>query len=139
MHAIQLHEFGPAENLRATDLPDIHPATGQVRIAVEAAGVHVVDTVLRTGVSRGPIPLAALPTIPGREVAGAVDEVGSGVDTSWLGRRVVAHLGPVPGGYAEQAVIGAGQLFAVPDGVGFPHFREPDGRGEAVSAGPTPE
>ncbi|UMG94769.1 hypothetical protein [Nocardioides sp. TF02-7] len=58
--------------------------------------------------------------MPGREVAGTVDLVGPGVEESWLGRRVVAHLGPVPGGYAEQAVCEVSLLFAVPDHVDLP-------------------
>jgi NADPH2:quinone reductase len=53
-------------------------------------------------------------------VAGVVDRVGAGVDDSWLGRRVVAHLGPVPGGYAEQAVTAVGSLFQVPESVSLP-------------------
>jgi NADPH2:quinone reductase len=72
--------------------------------------------VLRRG-DPGPVPLPTprLPTVPGREVAGVVDALGDGVDPGWLARRAVAHLGPVPGGYAEQAVTAAdGQLFAVP-------------------------
>ena len=63
------------------------------------------------------MPPPELPTIPGREVAGVVDLVGDGVDPTWLGRRVVAHLGLVPGGYAEQAVTTPDQLFPVPDHV----------------------
>ncbi len=61
-----------------------------------------------------------LPTIPGREVAGVVDRVGDGVHEDWLGRRVVAHLGMVPGGYAEQAVTSVDSVFDVPDHVTFP-------------------
>jgi NADPH2:quinone reductase len=46
--------------------------------------------------------------------------VGTGVESAWVGRRVVAHLGPVPGGYAQQAVTSAeGQLFVVPEQVTF--------------------
>lgn len=104
MRAIRLHAFGPAENLVLDDLPDLEPAPGQVRIAVEASGVHLLDTALRRGETGGPMPPPELPTIPGREVAGIVDRVGPEVDQRWLGRRVVAHLGLVPGGYAEQAV-----------------------------------
>lgn len=113
MHAIRLHAFGPADNLRYDELPDLDPALGEVRVAVEASGVHLVDTTLRRG-DPGPIPLPDLPTVPGREVAGVVDRVGAGADESWLGRRVVAHLGPVPGGYADQAVTGVDTLIAVP-------------------------
>jgi NADPH2:quinone reductase len=118
MRAIRLHEFGPAEALVLDDLPDLEPGPGQVRISVAAAGVHLVDTTLRRG-EPGPIPLPALPTILGREVAGVVDRLGPGVHEDWLGRRVVAHLGPVPGGYAEQAVCDTGLALEVADHVGF--------------------
>src|SRR3954469_23091452 len=95
MHAIRLHEFGPPENLRYEELIDPSPGEDQVRIAVEAAGVHLIDTSIRAGRSGGPFPLPALPMTPGREVAGRV--VGDG-------RRVVAHLGQAAGGYASLAV-----------------------------------
>ena len=119
MHAIRLHAFGPPDNLVLDELPDLEPGPGQVRIAVEASGVHLLDTTIRRG-EPGPLPQPALPTVPGREVAGVIDDVGPETDRSWLGRRVVAHLGQVPGGYAEQAVTGVQQLFVVPDHVGFP-------------------
>ncbi|WP_194824731.1 zinc-binding dehydrogenase [Nocardia sp. XZ_19_231] len=118
MHAIQLHEFGPADNLRHESIPDPEPGRGQVRIAVAAAGVHLVDTALRRG-EPGPFPVPELPTVPGREVAGVVDRVGDGVDASLLGTRVVAHLGTAPGGYAELTVTEAERLLAVPEGVSF--------------------
>ncbi len=119
MHAIRLHQFGPADHLVLDEVPDLEPGPGQVRVAVRAAGVHLLDTTLRRG-EAGPMPLPELPTIPGREVAGHIDLVGSGVDPSWVGRRVVAHLGLVPGGYAEQAVTTVDKLFPLPDHVGFP-------------------
>lgn len=118
MYAIRLHEFGPAENLVYEDVPDPQVTDGQVGIAVEASGVHFIDTVQRAGSAEGPLAVPELPTIPGREVAGTVDAVGAGVDPSWLGRRVVAHLGPVPGGYARRAAVAASALHVVPDDVG---------------------
>jgi NADPH2:quinone reductase len=117
MRAIRLHEFGPAENLVHEEVEDRQPGPGQVRIAVAAAGVHLIDTTIRAGVQRGPLPLPDLPAIPGREVAGVVDALGAGVDGSWLGRRVVAHLGPASGGYAELAVREVDAVHALPDGV----------------------
>ncbi|MBB5917159.1 NADPH:quinone reductase-like Zn-dependent oxidoreductase [Nocardia transvalensis] len=116
MNVIRLHAFGPAENLRYETAEDPEPAAGQVRIAVAAAGVHFVDTNIRSG-EPGPFPPPDLPTIPGREVAGTVDRVGPGVDEKWLGTAVVAHLGAVPGGYAELAVTGVGQLHEIPAGL----------------------
>ncbi|QES07498.1 oxidoreductase [Streptomyces venezuelae] len=118
MHAIRLHAFGPAENLTYEETPDPVPGPGQVRIKVAAAGVHVLDTSLREGMT-GPFPAPAeLPTVPGREVAGTVDALGEGTDPAWLGKRVVAHLGMAPGGYAELAVTDAARLHALPDHLG---------------------
>ncbi|MFE6776593.1 zinc-binding dehydrogenase [Streptomyces sp. NPDC057702] len=119
MHAVRLHAFGPAENLTYERVADPEPGPGQVRIKVAAAGVHVIDTTFRSGDPDTPYPLPELPTIPGREVAGTVDGLGEGVDASWLGRRVVAHLGMVPGGYAELAVVAAEKLHALPDDLPF--------------------
>ncbi len=117
MRAIRLHAFGPAENLRYEEVDDPVPGPGQVRIAVAAAGLHVIDTVIRSGRPQGALPLPALPAIPGREVAGVVDALGPGVDEGLLGRRVVAHLGAASGGYAELAVREADALHAIPDGL----------------------
>ena len=116
MKTIILHEFGPPENLRYEEAPDPVPGDGQVLIRVEAAGVHLVDTMLRSGAAGGgPIPVPELPTTPGREVAGRVEAVGPEVDTGWIGKRVVVHLGMVPGGYAELAVAKVESLYELPD------------------------
>jgi NADPH:quinone reductase len=115
VHAIRQHEFGPAESLIYEEVADLAPAEDQVRIAVEAAGVHLLDTMIRKGQSGGPFPLPDLPMTPGREVAGRVDAVGPGVDEAWRGRRVVAHLGMASGGYAELALAPVGALHELPD------------------------
>jgi NADPH2:quinone reductase len=115
MHAIRQHEFGPAENLAYEEVADPVPVGGQVRIAVEAAGVHLLDTAIRKGQSGGPFPLPDLPMTPGREVAGRVDALGPGIDEAWRGRRVVAHLGMASGGYAELAVAPVEALHELPD------------------------
>jgi len=118
MHAIRLHTFGPAENLTYERTEDPVPGPGQVRIAVEAAGVHLLDTALREGES-GPYPAPVdLPTVPGREVAGTVESLGEGTDTGWLGKRVVAHIGTAPGGYAELTVTEADRLHEIPGELG---------------------
>jgi NADPH:quinone reductase len=115
MHAIRHHAFGPPDVLVLDEVPDLEPGAGEVRIAVAASGVHLLDTILRRGETGGPMPLPALPTIPGREIAGVVDRG----PAEWLGRRVVAHLGLVPGGYADQAVTAVGNLFPLPDHVPY--------------------
>ncbi|MBH5335518.1 zinc-binding dehydrogenase [Streptomyces pactum] len=134
MYAIRLHAFGPAENLVYEQVDDPEPAPGQVRVAVTAAGVHLLDTTLRLGDPNGPYPPPPLPTIPGREVAGTVEAVGEGVDETWLGRRVVAHLGMAPGGYAEKAVVAAERLHALPDSLREDHAIAMIGTGRTTMA-----
>ncbi|MGC0331151.1 NADPH2:quinone reductase [Streptomyces sp. SAI-170] len=120
MHAVRLHTFGPAENLTYEEVEDPRPGPGQVRVRVRAAGVHLLDTALREGVQGGPAPVPTeLPTIPGREVAGVVESLGEGVAGLWLGKRVVAHLGFVPGGYAELAVTEVERLHEIPENLDF--------------------
>ncbi|MFE9706740.1 zinc-binding dehydrogenase [Streptomyces sp. NPDC005930] len=119
MHAVRLHAFGPADHLVLDEVEDPLPGPGQVRVAVRAAGVHLLDTALREGL-QGPAPaLPDLPTVPGREVAGVVDALGEGTPERWLGRRVVAHLGFAPGGYAELAVTGHARLHEIPANLDF--------------------
>ncbi|MFE6649587.1 zinc-binding dehydrogenase [Nocardioides sp. NPDC057772] len=118
MRAIRQHEFGGPEVLRLEEVPDPTPGPGQVRIRVEASGVHRLDTSIRAGDLPPTMPRPELPMTPGREVAGVVDEIGEGVDEAWRGAQVVAHLGPgSSGGYAELAVADETQLYRRPDGL----------------------
>src|SRR5690606_12040495 len=96
------------------------PGPGQVRVDARAAGVHLLDTAFRSGDrKRIPYDPPEPPTIPGRDTAGLVDAVGEGVDPAWIGRRVVAHLGPASGGYAEKAVREVESVHELPEGLGF--------------------
>ncbi|MCX4993491.1 zinc-binding dehydrogenase [Streptomyces sp. NBC_00568] len=117
MYAIRQHAFGAPDKLvyEEVDPPSLGP--GEVRLAVTAAGVHLMDTVLRAGREMG-MALPRLPMTPGREAAGVVDAVGAGVDAGWLGERVVAYLGHERnGGYATHAVTSADSLHRIPDGL----------------------
>src|SRR5438874_1701587 len=109
MRAIRLHQFGPPENLRLEDVDEPVAGDGQLRVVVEAAGVHVVDTRLRAGEAGGPFAPPELPSIPGREVAGRLES----------GERVVVHLGRAPhaGGYAEVGVADASSVHRLPEHV----------------------
>ena len=112
MYAVRLHEYGPAGNLRYERVASPVPGEGQVRVDVQAGGVHFIETMLRAGRRVGPHPAPGLPVVLGGEVAGVVGALGPDVEESWLGRRVVGAL-PY-GGYAEQAVAAVGALHEVP-------------------------
>ena len=83
MKAVQFDEFGGPEVLEIVELPDPHPGTGQVRIAVRAAGVNASDWKKRKGLMDGDLPQTL-----GYEAAGVVDEVGEGVADVAVGDRV---------------------------------------------------
>jgi NADPH:quinone reductase-like Zn-dependent oxidoreductase len=102
MKAIRFDRLGPPEVLQLADTNDPHPAPGQIRIRVRAAGVNPVDWKIRGGSSRRAIPMA-LPSIPGLEAAGTVDEVGGGVDGVSIGDEVFGSA--VTGAAAEYTVL----------------------------------
>ncbi|MFD0523391.1 alcohol dehydrogenase catalytic domain-containing protein [Paractinoplanes durhamensis] len=110
MKAISIKKFGGPDGLAVIDLPDPAPASGQVLIAVEAAGVGGVDVMIRSGALGFPEGF-----VPGGEVAGTVTAVGEDADPAWIGRRVWAPISTsVGGGYAEQAVAPVGDAVPLP-------------------------
>src|ERR1700684_2217858 len=67
-----------------TELPDRQPGPGEIRVKVLACGVcrtdlHVVD---------GELPHPLVPIIPGHEIVGRIDAVGTGVEGLTKGERV---------------------------------------------------
>lgn len=114
MRTLRQHAFAGPDELRLEEPPDPHPAGDELRIRVESAGVHVLDTVIRQG-RGGPRVAPRLPMTPGREVAGIVDEIGTDVDTDLIDRRVVAELGVASGGYAELTLARSASIHLVPD------------------------
>lgn len=115
MKAQQIRELGGPEVLRLTELPDLAPGPGQVVVDVRAAGVNFPDGLLAAGQYQSK---PDLPFVPGSEVAGAVLAVGEGVDGVEAGDRVMAFCGL--GGYAEQVVVDAWRVFAIPDAMPYP-------------------
>lgn len=100
---------GPAEALKAVEIPRPVPGPGQILIKVEAAGVNRPDLVQRMGAY--PPPPGAPDTL-GLEVAGEVIEAAG----RWkVGDRVCALLGG--GGYAQYAVVDARHALPIPTGL----------------------
>lgn len=120
MNAIVVSEYGSPDALVLTEVAEPIVGPGQVKIAVDYAGVNFVETIVRKGPPPGGAPKAAgsssLPYIPGNEVGGRVIEIGDGVDATWLGRPIVARLNGT-GGYAERVAADISNVYPVPDGV----------------------
>ena len=123
--------------LRVVERPVSEPGAGQVRIRVEACGICHTDA----AVIAGAYPGLKLPRVPGHEVVGRVDALGSGVSRWKIGQRVGVGLiagedgvcepcrrgdsvncqNPVvsgvsvDGGYAEMMIAEARAIAAIPD------------------------
>ena len=114
MRAVVITRHGGFEVLEVQERPEPACGPGQVRIAVRAAGVNFADLLAREGLyADAPKP----PVVVGYEVAGTVAEVGPGVDAFVAGDRVIA--GTRFGGYAEQVVVGAADVVALPGHLSF--------------------
>jgi putative PIG3 family NAD(P)H quinone oxidoreductase len=114
MRAVEISQPGPPEVLRAVERPDPTPAAGEVRIRVAAAGVNRPDILQRRG-AYPPPPGAS--DLPGLEVAGVIDLLGSGVNEWHVGDRVCALVSG--GGYATLCTAPAVQCLPMPRGTDF--------------------
>lgn len=123
MQAVVATAFGTPDVLEVRDVPDLASGTGQVLVDVQFSDVGTLDRLVRSGWGREYFDVHP-PYVPGDGVGGVVRAVGSGVDRSWIGRRVVGGTGPrgddgmsvaPTGGYAEAALVDARSMLAVPE------------------------
>ena len=140
MKAMVLERIAPmAERpLRLLDVPDPEPGRGEIRVRVRACGVCRTDL----HVIEGDLPEHTLPIIPGHQIVGEVDALGSGASRFSIGDRVgIAWLRGTcgtcefcergdenlcpnsrytgyhaDGGYAELAVVPEAYAYRIPDG-----------------------
>lgn len=127
----------PGGALHLVDRPVPEPATGEVRVRVEACGVCHSDSQIAAGY----LPGTVFPVTPGHEVAGHIEAIGPGVIDWHLGDRVaIGWFGfycgtcyrcrrgdfvhcqrskitgaAFPGGYAETLIVHQSGLARIPD------------------------
>ncbi|HUS35604.1 MAG TPA: zinc-binding dehydrogenase [Verrucomicrobiae bacterium] len=141
MRALQLISHGAPGRFQIADLPALQPAADEVVVKVRACGLNRLDLWLEEGGL--PIPLQ-LPRTPGAEIAGVIAKLGSDVDEWRVGDRVAIQsnlfcghcefclrgdesiclkgqlLGvQKDGGFAEEVLVPARSLVAIPAAVDF--------------------
>lgn len=109
--AIRIHEYGGPEVLRFEEVSSGQPGARQLRIRQTAIGVNFIDTYERTGLYP-----SKLPVVLGREAAGVVVEAGRLVTRFKAGDRV-AYAGNTSGAYAEERIVDAARVVALPDSI----------------------
>ena len=116
MNAIQVHDYGDANQLKLEQIAQPDPQEGEVLVRVHAAGVNPVDWKFRSGMLKNFVPLA-LPYVPGLDLAGVVEKVGAGVTGFQPGQEV---FGRSPNGtYAEYSIAPANTLAPKPKTLSF--------------------
>ena len=113
MQAVVLSAYGDASQLKLQERAEPEPGAGQVKVKVLTASINPVDWKLRSGALKNQMPLE-LPAVLGRDAAGEVVKVGTGVSQFKEGDRV---FGLVNGGYAQFVVAPAEAWSKIPEGL----------------------
>ena len=114
MQQIIITEPGGVDKLAYETVATPSPANNEVLVQVHAFGLNRPDILQRQGLY--PMPKGVTP-VPGLEVAGIVEAVGTEVTAFKVGDKVCGLTNG--GGYAEYCVVPESQTLAMPEGVSF--------------------
>lgn len=114
--AIRIHKYGGPEELHLEQVEQRDLQEGEVLVRVVAAGVNPVDWKITEGWMKAFRPVE-FPYVPGRDIAGIIEEVGPGVTEFQKGQAV---FGQSPnGGYAEYTITTVDKLALKPENLSF--------------------
>ncbi|MDP9004673.1 MAG: alcohol dehydrogenase catalytic domain-containing protein, partial [Verrucomicrobiota bacterium] len=102
MRAAIIHEYGGAEVLKLEQVARPQPKENEVLVKVIAAGVNPADPLIVSGRYAKEFG-THLPLIPGYDIAGIVEKVGSKITKLKVGDAVYGYV-LWGGGWAEYAV-----------------------------------
>jgi len=114
MKQIVMTKYGDKEVLKIKEADDPQPGAGEVVIQVKAAGINFADILARRGLY---VDAPKPPCVPGLEVSGVVENVGSGVESTLPGKSVLAVARF--GGYSEKVCVPANVIFEFPEFLKF--------------------
>lgn len=116
IQAIRVYEYGGPEQLRLERIARPVPQAGEVLVRVHAAGVNPIDWKIRQGLLKDAFP-TSFPHLPGRDLAGIVEEVGPGVTTFRKGQAVFGQS--MYGTYTEYTPASINTLALKPKTLSF--------------------
>lgn len=90
MRGLGFAEHGDLSRVGFIDMPEPHPAEGEVRVRVRAAAFNRLDRHVLSGIPGVPV---ERPHVLGSDAAGVVDSVGAGVEGLRPGDRVLVNPG----------------------------------------------
>jgi NADPH:quinone reductase-like Zn-dependent oxidoreductase len=110
--AVRYYEFGGIDVLRVDEVERPVPGDGQVLVRVKAAGVNPSEAVIRTGALSKVFP-STFPSGQGSDLAGVIEEVGTGVGGFSPGDEVIGFSNN-RASQAELVLVEAGDLTPKP-------------------------
>lgn len=114
MKAIHITKSGSPEVLEFQETPRPIPEKNQVLIKVTAAGINRSDVITRENVETYGNS-SSQTTIPGLEVSGVIEEIGTEIRDKKVGDNVCALI--PDGGYAEYVAVDSSHCLLIPKGV----------------------
>jgi NADPH:quinone reductase len=109
LKAVVCRELGPPERLRLESVASRPLGTGEVRVAIRAAGLNFPDVLMVSGEYQLK---PELPFTPGMEASGDIVEIGSDVSGVAAGDRVMVKMRH--GAFTDEAVVMPSQLTPLP-------------------------
>jgi NADPH:quinone reductase-like Zn-dependent oxidoreductase len=113
--AVRFDSYGDVDVLEVRDVEKPVPASGEVLVAVKAAGINPGEAMIRRGGLHDRWP-ATFPSGQGSDLAGVVADVGPGVDAFSAGDEVIGFTERRES-QAEYVAVPADQLVAKPESV----------------------
>ena len=119
MKAVVAHQWGGPQVLKVEDVPLPQPKENEILIKSFAAGVNSFDAGLLSGKYAKAFG-TQLPWVPGYDVAGTIEKIGTSVKKVKAGDPVYAFISiPNGGGYAEYAIAKENQAALKPATLSF--------------------
>ena len=117
MQAIHVKVPGPCQALQLVEIPLPIPRDNEVRVKAHFIGISSADILIRKGVYSW---MPALPAIPGNEMVGVIDAIGSKVKQDLNGQVVLVSSRELDfrgGCYAQAICVPAASVFVLPKSI----------------------
>ena len=115
--AVRFDRYGGIDVLYLADVEVPHPASGEVTVAVRAAGINPGEAAIRQGYLDSLYP-STFPSGEGSDLAGVVTELGGGVDAWAVGDEVLGWSDR-RASHAEYVTVPASYLIRKPRGLSW--------------------
>ena len=114
MIQVEISHTGNADTLQICKRNNPKPNSAEVRVSVKAVGINFADVLARKGLYPD---APKIPFVPGYEVSGVIENVGSGLNKNLIGKEVICFTRF--NGYSDMVIVPITQVFDKPESLSF--------------------